>query len=123
MTRFFGVTGCLFGLLWVMLAAVAAHVVSFDAIAHRRFDIALKMLIAHAFALLIISTQQQQKHLPIRLLAGISITLGSTLFCGALLAAAFGASASVTRVAPTGGVIVMLGWALWGLSLMKKVTR
>jgi uncharacterized membrane protein YgdD (TMEM256/DUF423 family) len=120
MPRFFSVMGCLFGLIWVALGAIAAHAVTLDAPALHRFDLALRMLIVHGIALILLGTQQSIKHLPIRMLAGFSFMLGSLLFCASLLALAFGAAPVVAKFAPTGGVLLMFGWALWGLSLLRR---
>ncbi len=120
MPRFFSVMGCLFGLIWVALGAIAAHAVTLDVQALHRFDLALRMLIVHALVLILLGTQQSVKHLPIRMLAGFAFLLGSFIFCTSLLLLAFGASPMVAKFAPTGGVLLMLGWALWGLSLMRR---
>jgi uncharacterized membrane protein YgdD (TMEM256/DUF423 family) len=120
MPRFFSVIGCFFGLIWVALGAIAAHTVTLDTQALHRFDLGLRMLIVHALALILLGAQQSVKHLPIRMLAGFGFLLGTSIFCGSLLALAFGAAPAAAKFAPTGGVLLMFGWALWGLSLMRK---
>ena len=119
MARFFGVSGTFMGLIWVILSALGAHLFVLLPSAQQRFDQALRMLIVHALVLIILSTQQSAKHLPIRMLAGFAFVLGAILFCSSLLALALGAASYVAKFAPFGGILLMLGWGLWGLSLLR----
>ena len=120
MPRFFGVFGALTGLIWVILGALGAHLFTLAASAQQRFDLALRMLIVHALVLIILGTQQSVKHLPIRMLAGFAFTGGSVLFCSSLLALAFGAPPFLSKLAPLGGLLLMLGWGLWAISLLRR---
>lgn len=120
MARFFGVFGTLLGLIWVILGALGAHLFTLGPPAQLRFDLALRMLIVHALVLIILGMQQNIKHLPIRMLAGFAFTGGLVLFCSSLLALALGAPPQVSKLAPIGGVLLMLGWALWALSLLRR---
>ena len=52
------------------------------------------------------------------LAAGI-IVAGALLFCGSIFARTFGAPAGVVAVAPYGGVLLMLGWLVFGLSVWR----
>ena len=120
MARFFGVVGALMGLIWVILGALGAHLFTLLPNAQQRFDLALRMLVVHALVLIILGTQQSTKHLPIRMLAGFAFTGGSVLFCSSLLALALGAPPFLSKLAPLGGILLMLGWGLWGLSLLRR---
>ena len=120
MPRFFGVFGALTGLIWVILAALGAHLFALTPSAQQRFDLALRMLIVHALVLIILGTQQSTKHLPIRMLAGFAFTGGLVLFCSSLLALAFGAPPFVSKLAPLGGLLLILGWGLWAISLLRR---
>ena len=120
MARFFGVFGALTGLVWVILAALGAHLFALTPSAQQRFDLALRMLIVHALVLIILGTQQSTKHLPIRMLAGFAFTGGLVLFCSSLLALAFGAPPNLSKLAPLGGLLLMLGWGLWAISLLRR---
>lgn len=51
-------------------------------------------------------------------LAGAAFALGLLLFCGSVYALALG-HAAVPRLAPTGGTLLMLGWALLALSALR----
>ena len=120
MARFFSVFGALMGLIWVVLGALGAHLFTLLASAQLRFDLALRMLIVHALVLIILGTQQSSKHLPIRMLAGFAFAIGTALFCSSLLALALGAPPFLSKLAPLGGVLLMLGWGLWALSLLRR---
>jgi uncharacterized membrane protein YgdD (TMEM256/DUF423 family) len=50
--------------------------------------------------------------------AGTAFTAGVLLFCGAVYALAL-AGSSLGGVAPAGGTILMIGWALLGLSALR----
>jgi uncharacterized membrane protein YgdD (TMEM256/DUF423 family) len=53
------------------------------------------------------------------LAAGI-IVAGALLFCGSIFARTFGAPAGIVAVAPYGGVLLMLGWVVFGLSVWRR---
>jgi uncharacterized membrane protein YgdD (TMEM256/DUF423 family) len=53
------------------------------------------------------------------LAAGV-IVAGALLFCGSIFAHTFGAPAGVVAVAPYGGVLLMLGWIVFGLSVWRR---
>ena len=120
MARFFGVLGAFLGLIWVILGALGAHLFTLLPIGQQRFDLALRMLIVHAVVLIILATQQSTQHLPIRMLAGFAFVIGTLVFCSSLLALALGAPPYFAKFAPFGGVLLMLGWSLWGLSLLRR---
>ncbi len=52
-------------------------------------------------------------------LAGTAFAVGLLLFCGAVYALAL-AGVSVAMLAPAGGVLLMLGWGLLGLSAVRS---
>lgn len=120
MPRFFAVSGCVFALVWVGLSALAAHALHLDEQARSRLLSALSMLIPHALALILLGHQQTQKHLPIRLIAGLAMWLGVVLFSGTLYWLALGGAPGLSKIAPWGGSLLMFAWALWALSLLKK---
>lgn len=120
MPRFFAVSGCLFAFVWVALSAIAAHALQLDDVARGRLVNALGMLMPHALALILLGHQQSIKHLPIRMFAGLALWIGVLLFSGTLCWRALGGGPWLSAVAPWGGSLLMFGWALWGLSLLKK---
>lgn len=121
MARLFGIAGCLFALAWVALSALSAHAFTDLAEASRaRIATALTMLIPHALALLLLAQPTSTKRAPVLNLVGLAMLLGSVLFCGSLLALAFGAPRMVAQVAPFGGGLLMLGWLLWAISFVVR---
>jgi uncharacterized membrane protein YgdD (TMEM256/DUF423 family) len=118
MTRLWIALGALAGLLAVAMAAVATHAIADDT-ARDVARSAVQMQGWHALALLGTGLWAPRGG---RLadLAGAAFVLGLLAFCGAVYALAFaGVHAGV--LAPTGGTLLMLGWALLGLSAIRPV--
>lgn len=107
--------GALVGLTAVAIAAFAAH--GLHALTPDRLAImhsAIEMQIWHALALLACGLWASRGG---RLAdcAGAAFALGALLFCGALYSHAL-YQLDMGIVAPIGGTLLMLGWALLGLS-------
>jgi uncharacterized membrane protein YgdD (TMEM256/DUF423 family) len=120
MTRFFAVTAALFGLMWVALRAVGSHAWQFDAQNLMRFEQGTLMLIVHALVLLIVAQAQSQRFLPMRLYAGVLFLLGICLFSGSLICLSVGGPGFLSRLAPIGGVSLMLGWLCLAVANLKR---
>jgi uncharacterized membrane protein YgdD (TMEM256/DUF423 family) len=108
--------GALAGLLAVAMAAVMAHAAPDEtarAIAHS----AVEMQFWHALALLGTGLWASRGG---RLAdaAGAAFVLGMLAFCGAVYALAF-AGLHAGPLAPIGGTLLMLGWALLGISAIR----
>jgi uncharacterized membrane protein YgdD (TMEM256/DUF423 family) len=116
MTRLWIGLGALAGVLAVAMAAVIAHALP-DAAAREVAASAVQMQGWHALALVGTGLWAPRGG---RLadLAGAAFTLGILAFCGTLYALAF-AGLHAGILAPTGGVLLMLGWALLGLSAIR----
>jgi uncharacterized membrane protein YgdD (TMEM256/DUF423 family) len=126
LTRVFGVIGCLFALAYVALSAIATHAVKLDAIAAGRLDVALKLLLAHAFALLLLRLPSSvSKHefsaklAPVLALAGLCFVFGTLIFSGSLMLAAFSGQKFWVMPAPFGGGLLMFGWLLWAVGIWR----
>jgi len=124
--RAFGVFGCAFGLAYVALSAIATHAVKLDALAAGRLDVALKLLLAHAFALLVLRLpapvskhEFSAKLAPILALAGLCFVFGTLIFSGSLMLAAFSGQKFWVMPAPFGGGLLMLGWVLWVIAIWR----
>ena len=101
--------GALAGLAGVALSALAAHLTDPGSL-----DIAARFLLAHApvlMALPALVAVGLVRH-GAALAAGFAIAAGATLFCGDLAIRSLAGLVLVPMVAPTGGVILMAGWAL-----------
>lgn len=119
------ILGGLAGLAAVAMEAAAAH-----ALAPRIGSVSLglvrsanQMLGWHALALVLcgIWAERVGGHGAGRLahLAGMAFTLGVLGFCGSLYLVAL-AGLRLPGVAPAGGVLLMLGWLLLGLSALHR---
>jgi uncharacterized membrane protein YgdD (TMEM256/DUF423 family) len=120
MERIWIALGALAGLLAVALAAMAAHappnVLSPDARAMVERSVSLQGW--HATALLAIGVWAPRGGRMAHL-AGAALALGLLLFCGAVDWLAF-TGTSLGPLAPTGGVMLMLGWLFLGASAFRR---
>jgi len=110
--------GALAGLTGVAMAALAAHGLSrLDPAALRMVESAVRMQGWHAPALVLTGIWAGRGG-RLAQLAGAAFALGLLLFCGAVYSLALrGVSWGVA--APAGGILLMLGWALLGLSALR----
>ena len=120
MHRIWLVLGALAGLVAVGLAAWAAHgtPAGFEGMQRRAVDSALMIQGWHASALLVAGLMAERGR-RIAHLAGLAFALGTVAFCGAVWWGAMG-GASLGPVAPTGGMLLMAGWALLALAALKR---
>ncbi len=109
MARLWLVLGALSGGVAVGLAAWAAHGLAPDQAA--RVAPALDMQGWHALALLATGLLAERRGGRLPHAAGACFALGTLGFCGALWWHAL-TGGSLGRVAPTGGMLLMLGWVL-----------
>ena len=105
--------GALAGVLGVALSAAASHMTG-----NASLQIAAQFLLFHAPALLVLAALVSQGGVNARLgrLSGFLMALGLVLFCGDLSRRALSGVALAPMAAPTGGVLLMIGWALAGIS-------
>ena len=110
-----GLTAALLGLTAVALGAVAAHAVA-DAQAVQALERASLYQLIHALAILYAAG------LPGRaaLLARSLLLAGIVLFCGSIELKYLFAVTQATTIAPTGGVALMLGWLMLGVSALTR---
>jgi uncharacterized membrane protein YgdD (TMEM256/DUF423 family) len=108
--------GALAGLLAVAMAAVAAHAIA-DVGARDIADRAVQMQGWHALALFGVGLWAPRGGRWADA-AGAAFVLGMLAFCGAVYSLAL-AGVSLGRLAPTGGMLLMLGWALLGVSAIR----
>ncbi|PZP41339.1 MAG: DUF423 domain-containing protein [Azospirillum brasilense] len=120
MARIWIALGALSGLLAVGLSAWAAHA-PFAAAPERArlLSQALTMQGWHALALLAVGLLAERRGGFFLNLAGLGFAVGTVLFCGAVWSVAvLGRSLGV--VAPTGGVLLMLGWACLIVAALRR---
>jgi uncharacterized membrane protein YgdD (TMEM256/DUF423 family) len=121
--RLWIVLGALTGLTGVAMAALATHGLSrLDPVALRMVESAVQVQGWHAPALVLAGVWACRGG-ALAQLAGAAFALGTLLFCTALFCTAVYLLAlrgiSLPLVAPTGGVLLMLGWASLGLSALR----
>ncbi|KAB0267612.1 DUF423 domain-containing protein [Microvirga brassicacearum] len=99
------------GLAGVALSAAATHMTG-----NGSLQIAAQFLLFHAPALLALVALMASAAINLKLgrLAGYVLALGLVLFCGDLSRRALSGVALAPMAAPTGGVLLMLGWILAG---------
>jgi uncharacterized membrane protein YgdD (TMEM256/DUF423 family) len=114
------VMGALAGLLGVALSAAAAH-----GPGGPNLDTASRYLLLHAPVLLVtVALARTDAIQPgTARIAGWVIVLGLILFCGDLAMRAFRNAALFPMAAPTGGFVLMAGWALLGLAALARIFR
>jgi len=112
--------GALSGLIAVALSAWAAHgaPAALEAAPRRAIDSALAMQGWHALALLAAGLMAERGR-RLAHAAGAAFALGILLFCGAVWWGAMGGVA-LGPVAPAGGMLLMAGWLLLGLSALAR---
>lgn len=98
------------GVLGVGLSAAAAHVTGGS------LTTAAQFLLFHAPAILalVALTISGALNASLARLAGFVLILGLVLFCGDLSRRALSGVALAPMAAPTGGILLMIGWALIG---------
>jgi len=109
--------GGLAGLLAVAAAAGAAHL-PVEAVEARAVASAVQMQGWHALALLGCGLWGPRGG-GLTHAAGAAFALGTVLFCGTVYAGALGGP-HLGVLAPVGGSLLMLGWALLGLSALRR---
>ncbi len=109
--------GALAGALAVAMAAITAHAIS-DETVRQMAHSGVEMQAWHALALFATGLWAQRGG---RLadIAGAAFALGLMAFCGAIYALAF-YGVHTGPLAPTGGFLLMIGWALIGISAARR---
>lgn len=117
------VLGAIAGLGAVAMAAVASHA-GLQTLGAERVAMlhsGVEMQGWHALALIACGLWARRGG-PLAHLAGAAYAAGLLLFCGAVYAVALVGS-RVGTLAPVGGVLLMLGWVLLGVSALRPPER
>jgi uncharacterized membrane protein YgdD (TMEM256/DUF423 family) len=114
MARLIVVFASLAGLAGVALSARAAHGPGGPLL-----DTAARFLLIHAAVLLAVTALWDGTLAPrLGAAAALVLAVGLALFCGDLVRRALADSALFPYAAPSGGVLLMLGWALIGVAAL-----
>ena len=118
----FGIRGMMaFGCLLLALAiageAVAAHALPgrVEPALVERFARAMRYLVIHGLASIALATVLRT---PAQRIAYATVLLGALLFCFSLSLSVFWPDAGITRIAPMGGGLMILGWLALGVTLL-----
>jgi uncharacterized membrane protein YgdD (TMEM256/DUF423 family) len=113
-TRALIVLAGLSGILGVGLSAAAAHITGGN------LATAAQFLLFHAPALLALAALVTAGaiHPLLGPIAGYVLVLGLVLFCGDLSRRAFASLPLFPRAAPTGGILMMIGWILVAIAAL-----
>lgn len=120
MARLWIVLGALAGLLAVAFSTVAAHALPtrLDPARLRMVESAIQIQGWHALALVLTGVWVERSGAArLANLAGLAFALGLVLFCGAVYGLALG-GVRLGPTAPTGGILLMLGWLLLGTAAL-----
>ncbi len=109
------------GLLAVILAAIGSHIIPQDNLfAQKLWATALQMHMFHTIALLGIAALIQPDSPRLMPWSGILMMLGILLFSGSLYLRAGGFVSVPGLVTPLGGLLLMAGWLVLVLTLIRK---
>jgi len=109
------IAAALNGLAAVAIGAAAQHLWAGDPAARMLAETGVRYGLPHAgvlIALALLPAPGAGRAQWLQRTSGLSLALGTTLFSGSLYARAAGAGAAVAGVAPVGGSLMILGWAL-----------
>lgn len=120
MHRVWIVLGALAGGTAVAMAAAASHALTgLSPAMLRATDAAVQMQGWHALAMVACGIWAERRPGIWVHAAGAAFALGVVLFCGAVYAFALG-GLQVGPMAPVGGMLLMLGWILLGISALRR---
>lgn len=111
----------LYGLTAVVLAAMGAHVLPADnATAQSLWATALQMHIFHAAVLLALAALAAYRGSSVLRWSGFMMALGVLFFSGTLYLRAAGLDLLPGPLTPAGGIVLMSGWVLLIMGLLRS---
>lgn len=110
--------GGLLGVTAVIMAALGSHLAapSGTTTVNSSWQAATQMHLAHALALLILSSMMQHQPRSMLFPATLAIAAGVVLFSGGIYLSQMAGWPGATRVTPVGGMLLIGGWVLVMLS-------
>lgn len=116
------VTGAALGLLGVLIGAFGAHALDNLLSLNQRqdtFELANRYHFYHALALILIGITANPAQSKMRNYASLCILLGILVFSGSLYLLAVTNMGFLGAITPIGGVLLLIGWALFLVSLLR----
>lgn len=123
MQKIFLISGCSLGALSVMIGAFGAHALKQTLLASGKlevFETAVKYQFYHTFALLILGLLMFKIDSKLLEYAGYSFIAGIFIFSGSLYILCLTGVNKWGAVTPIGGLLLIAGWALMLVGLMKS---
>ena len=118
MTAPLAILACLSLALAVALGAIGAHAVAADDVGRRLWDTASFWHVAHSLGLVALAPMTARWGPKIGLAAVVAIVAGAAAFCGTLYVQALTGAPPVPMLAPTGGMLLIVGWLLAALAIL-----
>ncbi|HZX73525.1 MAG TPA: DUF423 domain-containing protein [Cyclobacteriaceae bacterium] len=115
--------GIIFGGLGVVIGAFGAHALNPILAANNRLDtyeIAVRYQFYHALALLAIGILMDKFSASRLGYAALFIVLGVIIFSGSLYVLSLTGETMLGAVTPFGGLLMIIGWALFLMGIMRK---
>ena len=107
------------------LGAIASHALgaTLDANALHAFETAVDYQLIHSVGLLAVAIfGMREAGSRLLLIAACLIAVGILLFCGGVYASSLDGPSLIARLAPTGGVALILGWGLVATAVVLAAT-
>jgi uncharacterized membrane protein YgdD (TMEM256/DUF423 family) len=113
------------GLSGLVMAAAGSHAVPGldDFSNYRSWQAASSVHLIHAVVLLSLSLVCRRGTENLIVIAAVCMGFGVVLFSGSIYLSLTGVLPAVSRVAPAGGMLLMLGWALIGVHALRRPQR
>ncbi len=122
MNKFFLLSGSVLGLLGVAIGAFGAHALKSMLDAAGRadtFETAVRYMFYHAIALVLVGILSKEFPGNTIYWSGNAFLLGTLIFSGSLFLICFTGINVFGAVAPIGGTLLIIGWALLFWSVLK----
>lgn len=124
MNKLWLVSGALLGMIGVMLGAFGAHALKSFLESSQRldtFETAVKYQFYHALALILLGYVAKEFPQKTWLWGGNAMLAGVLIFSGALYLICFTGIKAFGAIAPIGGTLLVIGWALIAWTFAKNL--
>jgi uncharacterized membrane protein YgdD (TMEM256/DUF423 family) len=122
MAKLFLIIGSILGGTGVMIGAFGAHALKNLLESSGRletFETAVKYQFFHALAMILLGILMNNQEHSVYQYSGYSFIVGTLIFSGSLYALCLSGITKFGMITPVGGVLLIAGWALLMLGIMK----